>query len=240
MKDIQILKQAKILHKQGLSNRKIAQQLSVHHTTIAYWLKKNFQVTTKSITVIDKNNTNIYSYILGLYLGDGYINKMKRTYKLRIFLDAKYPNIITECINNLQTLFPNNKIHTVNNYHNNNLSYVSIGVYSNQLPNLFPQHGTGKKHQRKITLQPWQTQIINPEKLLRGLFHSDGCYYTQKINNKYEYQYYNFTNFSQDILDIWKIYVESLNIHYTETKHHINHRTKKACDKLFPILGSKT
>lgn len=30
-----------------------------------------------------------YSYILGLYLGDGYINKEPRTNRLRIFMNMK-------------------------------------------------------------------------------------------------------------------------------------------------------
>lgn len=35
-----------------------------------------------------------YSYLLGLYLGDGYICRMARTWRLRIALDSRYPGII--------------------------------------------------------------------------------------------------------------------------------------------------
>jgi hypothetical protein len=34
-----------------------------------------------------------YAYLLGLYLGDGYVSTHTRTYCLRIFLDAAYPAI---------------------------------------------------------------------------------------------------------------------------------------------------
>lgn len=39
-----------------------------------------------------------YAYLLGLYLGDGYINREPRTYRLRVSLAAAYPGIIQTCI----------------------------------------------------------------------------------------------------------------------------------------------
>lgn len=48
-----------------------------------------------------------YAYLLGLYLGDGCISKAKRgVYCLRITLDAKYPQIISECQGALTLSFP--------------------------------------------------------------------------------------------------------------------------------------
>ena len=49
--------------------------------------------------------------------------------------------------------------------------------YSNAWPCLFPQHGPGKKHLRRIVLTRWQERSVRraPELLLRGLIHSDGC-----------------------------------------------------------------
>jgi hypothetical protein len=38
-----------------------------------------------------------YSYLLGLYLGDGCISRFPRTYRLRVALGSKYPNIISGC-----------------------------------------------------------------------------------------------------------------------------------------------
>ncbi|HYJ67134.1 MAG TPA: hypothetical protein VEX15_05670 [Nocardioidaceae bacterium] len=40
-----------------------------------------------------------------------------------------------------------------------------------------PQHGSGRKHTRLITLERWQVEIVerHPDRFLRGLFHSDGC-----------------------------------------------------------------
>jgi hypothetical protein len=73
---------------------------------------------------------------------------------------------------------------------------------------LFPQHGPGRKHQRKIELQPWQEEIISrhPRGFARGLFHSDGCRLINRVRRRvkggdrcYEYPRYLFVNMSADI-----------------------------------------
>jgi hypothetical protein len=54
---------------------------------------------------------------------------------------------------------------------------VEISSYSKAWPALFPQHGPGRKHRRKIELAPWQAGIVErlPRQFLRGVLHSDGC-----------------------------------------------------------------
>lgn len=47
-----------------------------------------------------------YAYLLGLYVGDGSIVKMRRVYRLRVSLDAKYLNIIECCVQALKNAFP--------------------------------------------------------------------------------------------------------------------------------------
>jgi hypothetical protein len=56
------------------------------------------------------------------------------------------------------------------------LGCVEIGAYWKHWPCLFPQHGPGPKHERRIDLVPWQADIvrIHAAPLLRGLIHSDG------------------------------------------------------------------
>jgi hypothetical protein len=48
--------------------------------------------------------------------------------------------------------------------------------YSKHWACLFPQHGPGRKHQRKIELAQWQEVIVRkyPGEFAKGLFHSDG------------------------------------------------------------------
>jgi hypothetical protein len=76
-------------------------------------------------------------------------------------------------------------------------------------PCLFPQHGPGKKHLRKIELAEWQKVIVEqcPGEFARGLFHSDGCRALNRVRRRlesgerwYEYPRYVFVNESADIL----------------------------------------
>lgn len=36
----------------------------------------------------------------------------------------------------------------------------TIQAYSKHWPCLFPQHGSGRKHDRPIRLEPWQREIV--------------------------------------------------------------------------------
>jgi hypothetical protein len=73
---------------------------------------------------------------------------------------------------------------------------------------LFPQHGPGRKHRRKIELEPWQERIVAeyPGDFARGLFHSDGSRAMNRVrpplkngDRWYEYPRYFFVNHSVGI-----------------------------------------
>ena|ERR1700683_2479844 len=66
----------------------------------------------------------------------------------------------------------------------------------------------GRKHDRKIELEPWQQEIVSahPGDFARGLFHSDGCRLMNRVRRPvkdgerwYEYPRYLFVNRSADI-----------------------------------------
>jgi DNA-binding transcriptional regulator WhiA len=38
-----------------------------------------------------------YSYLLGMYLGDGCVSANRRSFQLVVVCDAAYPNIIEDC-----------------------------------------------------------------------------------------------------------------------------------------------
>ena len=89
--------------------------------------------------------------------------------------------------------------------------------YSKSWPCLFPQHGPGKKHLRKIRLSEWQWHIVraDPRPFLRGLIHSDGSRHLNTIRHPkktYRYPRYEFTNRSQDIKRIFCIGCDLLGI----------------------------
>jgi hypothetical protein len=53
-----------------------------------------------------------YSYLLGMYLGDGCISRHDRgVWRLRIFTDSQYPGIIDECCRAIETLMPGQHAH---------------------------------------------------------------------------------------------------------------------------------
>src|SRR6266567_4197640 len=141
-----------------------------------------------------------YAYLLGLYLGDGSISSHPRgVSKLRIFLDIKYPNIIGECERSMAAVLPN-RVGRVKL-----IGCLELTSYSKHWPCLFPQHGLGPKHLRRIVLDPWQERMAldeHPDLLLRGLIHSDGCRVLNWVNGT-PYPRYHFTNHSDDIRGIF-------------------------------------
>jgi hypothetical protein len=145
-----------------------------------------------------------YAYLLGLYLGDGMISRARRdVFKLRIVLDASYPGIIGECRAAMLSVCPPRKVNQVRRP-----GCIEVYSYSKSWPCLFPQHGPGRKHLRRIQLADWQLDIVSvcPEKLLRGLIHSDGCYSVNTIKHPaktYAYPRYLFSNRSDDIRQIF-------------------------------------
>jgi hypothetical protein len=137
----------------------------------------------------------------------------KEVYRLRIVTDARYPGIIAECVAAMQAVMPKNRVHV------QQLPYraVLIGCYSKGWPLLFPQHGPGLKHQRKIDLAVWQEEIFDglAEQFLRGLIHSDGCRVLNRVNGK-DYPRYFFTQVSDDIRGLFCKTCRRLGIHYTQ------------------------
>ena len=80
---------------------------------------------------------------------------------------------------------------------------------------LFPQHGPGRKHERKIELTPWQQELVDcdPRPLIRGLLHSDGCRVLNWVNGT-PYPRYHFTNVSADIRGIFGRACDQLGIEW--------------------------
>lgn len=122
-------------------------------------------------------------------------------FRLRIFLDRAYPLIIQECEAAMSIVMPASKASVYRHRHD---GASEVNSFSQHWPHLFPQHGPGVKHKRKIALEPWQQRVVDryPGRLLRGLIHSDGCRVINTIrhpNKTYAYPRYFFSNRSHDI-----------------------------------------
>lgn len=198
---------------------------TVHRISKQYTSVENFQATytgedKQNLLHILKTPTNQhtarkshYAYTLGMYLGDGHISKTKshRAHRLMIYLDRAYPNIIEQCRYALSQVFTGNKINV-----QDKATCVAVGCYSQQLPDIFPQDGDGKKHEREIQLEQWQQRIIDtyPLDFFRGLYHSDGSRSQNWVNGT-NYPRYTFSNVSDDIRKLFTDTAEKLGLHWT-------------------------
>jgi hypothetical protein len=109
-----------------------------------------------------------------MYLGDGCVSSTRTSYQLVVVCDAAYPDIIDDCATAMTlTLLPRRVGCNPHPVHR----CVRVVASSKLWPQAFPQHGPGRKHNRKIELAPWQREVVDrfPQEFLRGLLHSDGC-----------------------------------------------------------------
>lgn len=194
-----------------------------------------FYVQDTSLPQVQKE----YAYLLGLYLGDGTVSKIPKTYKLRVFLDSRYPNIINGCAQAMQTILPTNKIGIIKQKGN----WFVVQCHSNDLPDLFPQHGPGMKHLRKIQLEEWQQEIVDryPLEFFKGLYHSDGTR-SQNIVKGKDYRRYTFTNMSEDIRQMFIHACELLGLHWTTktSKRDIMISRREDVAYLDSLIGPKS
>ncbi|MEV6287036.1 hypothetical protein [Kribbella sp. NPDC051770] len=115
--------------------------------------------------------------MLGLYLGDGCLSEhRKAVFALRIACDDAYPGVIAEAAEVITSVNASRPVHRVQAP-----GCTHLVSYWKHWPCLFPQHGAGRKHLRKIQLLDWQREIVadHPGLFVRGLFLSDGC----RVNN---------------------------------------------------------
>jgi hypothetical protein len=147
-----------------------------------------------------------YAALLGYYLGDGCISRMPRCFALRVSCDTKYPGIIDDINACVVVVRPMIRIH-----HVRAPGAIVVQACWQHWPCLFPQHGSGRKHERQIALDDWQRVIVeaHPGPFLRGLFHSDGCrvdnWAQRRIDGEPQRRYYSrwqFTNVSMDIREL--------------------------------------
>lgn len=193
----------------------IARVTRIPRSTVRDWLKPCAQALRRPATEVDVASLpeREYSYLLGFYLGDGSISKHRRgVYRLRIVCDKRYTEIIDECAAAMQAVMPRNRVHV----QRLQIGAVSVGCYSKAWPLLFPQHGPGRKHERRIELVQWQEEIVGryPKEFLRGLIQSDGCRVLNWVNGK-GYPRYFFNQVSDDIRRLFCEACRMIGVQYT-------------------------
>lgn len=238
--------EALALASEGANASEIARRLNIPRTTVRDWLRGH---TPKRIARINSGATfclrcgharhrfrelpPAYVYLLGLYLGDGCISEHRRgVYKLRLFLDEKYPGIVTSAREAMQAVRCGGAGTVTRPQH-------CIEVYESW-PCLFPQHGPGRKHSRTIVLTDWQNRLVEhwPDELLRGLIHSDGCRF-QNTGTNWTCPRYSFKQVSEDIRAIFCLACDLFGVRWTQARDTIYISRKADVARLDEFIGPK-
>ncbi|MER6674335.1 helix-turn-helix domain-containing protein [Streptomyces sp. NPDC000983] len=226
----QVRQRALTLLRDGMSNADVARGLKVPVGTISYWKHLDRAKRGECPGAHDPKcprcdgrelDESAYSYLLGLYLGDGHISQYAghRVPNLMITCADSWPGLMNDCEQAMRAVFPGNSVCRVRKTGCHN-----VKVYSKHLHCLFPQHGPGKKHERRITLKPWQQRIVDahPWEFIRGLIHSDGCRvinWTTRLvageRKRYDYPRYFFANKSDDIRKLFADTLDKVGVEWT-------------------------
>jgi hypothetical protein len=190
-------------------------------------------------------NDSAYAYLLGLYLGDGLITRGRRgVFVLSLFCSDDWPGLLAAARSAMSAVMPTSGVFRVQR-----LGCTEVKSTSKHWPCLFPQHGPGRKHTRKIELEQWQSAIVqeHPGEFARGLFHSDGWRGVNRVRRRlarsdrwYEYPRYLFSNESVDILRLCGETLDQLGVAWRYSRRNsISVARREAVARLDEFVGPK-
>jgi hypothetical protein len=226
----------------GLTLSEVGRRVGVNRSTLRAWSTRPpetrcprcWRRETKPLRFI----ANDYAELLGLYLGDGYVVRTARTYRLRLSLDSSYPKIVGDACDLLARCFPENSVGvTVLDAG----ATSSVSVYCSHLPCVFPQTGAGKKHERRIELEDWQWRLVEaaPWPFLRGCIRSDGCVFVNRTG-RYGYLSYDFKNLSGEIRAMFEIVCDLVGVEYRTYRRHVRICRRDSVELLVRHVGVKS
>jgi hypothetical protein len=222
MYDVSTRKRALALVAQGRSLNSVSRQTGISRAAIRSWQERIEPLPRMaSPDPGPPADERAYSYLLGLYLGDGCISAHPRGtgYYLRIACADAWPGLIQLCREAITQVRPGIGVYALQKE-----GCTMVTSYSRHWPSLFPQHGPGKKHDRTIALEPWQQAIVDahPWEFIRGLIHSDGCRITNWTTRlvagerkRYEYPRYFFSQKSDDIRKLFSDTLDKVGVGWT-------------------------
>jgi hypothetical protein len=230
----------------GLNDCEVARRTGISRTTIRDWRRPRYQprragrVPCPRCWLLSPQMSfapDDYAELLGLYLGDGHIVRLARTWRFRLFLDSRYDEIVRGSRDLLERCFPHQTVGTVFG-HEGRMTVLS--VHSSHLPCLFPQHGPGTKHTRPIHLEDWQDAIVAdaPWHFLKGCIRSDGCSFINRTG-PYEYLSYQFSNHSSDILDLFCQACDAVGLEYRRYARSVRINRRSSVARLKDKIGVK-
>ena len=244
------------LRRAGATDRQVSQLTGVPINTIRIWRSRSLPMRARRMIEGAKycrrcgdephDHSRLpsgpYAYLLGIYLGDGCVSGNGRSWRLSIAQDAAYPGIIASCWAAIEAI-AGRPPRLQPDYKGSRCVHVVSGW--KQWPCLFPQHGPGRKHSRKIELVDWQREIVAqcPGELLRGLIHSDGWRGINRVFVKgrwYEYPRYQFSNRSDDIRRIFTDTCDLMGVQWRPWgRWHISVARHESVARLDQFVGPK-
>ncbi|PQP52017.1 hypothetical protein JN086_20835 [Mycolicibacterium austroafricanum] len=230
---------------EGLNDCAVARDTGIPRTTVRDWRRRpprrlshpSDPLSCGVVHDFDSLHAASYAYLLGMYLGDGCISKASRTYTLRVTCDKRYPTIIARCRLAIDALFPRQRA----GVYWRRSGCADVYQCSKHWPCLLPQHGPGRKHLRKIALEPWQQKIVDgeAEEFVMGLIHSDGCRVVANDRGVLSVRYH-FSNRSEDIIGLFTAALDRLGITWRRSdKHTVSIYRKAATARMDEFIGPK-
>jgi hypothetical protein len=239
----------------GHTDRTISELTGVPISTIRQWRKQRLSARIRCSLADSACDTcgggrhdfasvpcKPYSYLLGVYLGDGCLTRWGGSWIFRVSLDDHYPGIVADCCTAIEQIAARRPTLRAERR-----AQRCIYVESRwpQWPCFFPQHGPGRKHHRKIELSEWQQVIVDaePHAFLRGLIHTDGWRGLNRVRVKgkdYAYPRYQFSNRSDDIRKLFTDACEKLGIEWRQwTRYHVSVARRDSVALLDSFIGPK-
>jgi hypothetical protein len=247
---IGIRQQALALVSNGRSMNSVSKELGISRAALRDWREHGVELKCPSILCfvcegVPPSNAAAYSSLLGYYLGDGCVSRMRRTFALRVSCDRTYPRIVADVTDLATQVHVGGKV-----CHVRGPGVIVVQNCWNHWPCLFPQHGPGRKHERTLALEPWQQEIIedHPADFLRGLFHSDGCraknWATRMVageKRRYEYPRWQFSNNSTDIMRWCQETLDLVDVPWRQSSWKtLSVSTRPGVAKLDELIGMKS
>lgn len=218
----------------------VALQTSVHTSTLRRW-RSAAATQPQLLTACDPAllDTPEYAALLGFYLGDGCVSPARGSFVLRVACDRRLPGIIADVTNVMAHVSGSTPCH---------VAAPGVTVVKAQWkhwPCVLPQHGTGPKHGRDVSLVPWQSPLVAHwnSHLLRGLFHSDGSRFVNTVRSSkrvYRYPRWQFTNYSAQILELCTTSLDREGIAWRRSGQHTVYISRReAVERLDGLIGMK-
>lgn len=233
------------LSRLGLSDHTVSRRLGIPRPTISRWRRDRPDRGSRRFG--PPHDVGSYAYILGIYLGDGCLWSRGRSATLEVALDAAHPGIANEVEAAMREVVPDSEVKR----YVGPRSVVRLRSSHPAWLEAFPQHGSGRKHERRILLERWQEEIVDfrPSSFLRGLIHSDGCRCINRFRTElpsgrtavYEYSRYFFSNRSSDIRNLFCETCERIGVRWTQSNaRNISVSDRSSVANLDGIVGPKT